>query len=120
MATYQVSAKATRTNRQTGLICLVISIPLLIWGYNATMDDEWYSKLIVFFGLLVAYMAISLLLSKISLSLDEKGIAEKGHIFPWENWTLTWEDVTSAQALSSGIKITWQTKDHIGQSIRSS
>ncbi len=110
MATYQISAKARHTNQQVGVISLVISIPLLIWGYNATVDDEWYSKLIMFFGLLVAYVAISSLLSKLSVTVDEKGIAEKGHVFPWDNWVLAWDDITSAQVLSTGIKLEWQKK----------
>jgi hypothetical protein len=110
MAGYQMSAKARSTHKLTGLICLVISIPLLIWGWNATMDDEWYSKLVLFFGLVGAYVAVSLLLSKFTIIVDENGVAEKGHIFPWDNWTLTWEDATGAQVLSSGIKLLWQKK----------
>ena len=110
MASYQMSVKARRTHQLTGMVCMVISIPLLIWGSSATANDEWYSKLILFFGLLVAYASISLLLSKLSITVDENGVAEKGHIFPWDNWTLTWDDATGVQVLSSGIKLDWQKK----------
>lgn len=97
MTTFPASRSATTRQKITSLFLLGLCLYVGVRGWELFTASLALSLFALATLVLALLRGLDPFLSQPSLVIDDSGLAQRGHLWPGDNWRLSWEAITHAR-----------------------